>query len=171
MTFYERMVKRWGKYIAGRIVRYRRHKTVSPCPGYPVSYQYAVMNSRYARGYHTGEDYAASQGTRVQATSPGTVLFVGWGGNYGGWGGAYGTMVVVEQLSNFRRTGRPLRYAYCHLHTVNVRVGEKVVPGKKIGTVGSSGNATGSHLHFEVRRSPWGYGDDVHPVNAKRRRR
>ena len=49
--------------------------------------------------------------------------------------------------------GRRWSSAYAHLGTLAVRAGEKVERGQVIGRIGSSGNATGTHLHFEIRRA------------------
>ncbi len=88
--------------------------------------------------WHSGVDLAAPRGTLVLATLPGvaTVIRSVTG---------YGLHVIVDH-------GGGLSSLYGHLDTVMVVDGEALSQGEIIGTVGSSGNATGPHLHFEVRR-------------------
>lgn len=88
--------------------------------------------------WHSGIDLAAARDTPVRATLPGvvTVIVSATG---------YGLHVVIDH-------GGGLSSLYGHLDTVLVYSGDVVVAGQIIGTVGSSGNATGPHLHFEIRR-------------------
>ena len=88
--------------------------------------------------WHSGIDLAAARGTPVLATLPGiaTVILSATG---------YGLHVIIDH-------GGGLSSLYGHLDTVTVTTGAYVVGGEVIGTVGSSGNATGPHLHFEIRR-------------------
>jgi murein DD-endopeptidase MepM/ murein hydrolase activator NlpD len=87
---------------------------------------------------HTGIDYPAAHGTGVVAAGRGCVRSAGFDG------GGYGNLVVVEH-----RAGMTSWYA--HLASIAVRRGQCVVAGTPIGTVGSTGNSTGPHLHFELR--------------------
>lgn len=88
--------------------------------------------------WHSGIDLAAARGTPVMATLPGvvTVIVSATG---------YGLHVVIDH-------GGGLSSLYGHLDTVVVLSGDYVDAGQVIGTVGSTGNATGPHLHFEIRR-------------------
>jgi murein DD-endopeptidase MepM/ murein hydrolase activator NlpD len=88
--------------------------------------------------WHSGIDLAAARGTPVMATLPGvaTVIVSATG---------YGLHVIINH-------GGGLSSLYGHLDTVIVLSGEYVDAGQVIGTVGSTGNATGPHLHFEIRR-------------------
>ncbi|MGA7987251.1 MAG: M23 family metallopeptidase [Candidatus Dormiibacterota bacterium] len=90
------------------------------------------------RHWHSGIDLAAARGTPVMATLPGvaTVILSATG---------YGLHVVIDH-------GGGLSSLYGHLDTVTIASGEYVSGGAVIGTVGSSGNASGPHLHFEIRR-------------------
>ena len=88
--------------------------------------------------FHTGLDYPAGTGTPVVAAASGRVVFAGF--SAGGWG----RMVILAH-------GGVTRTLYAHLSRVNVRVGQVVSAGNQIGRVGSSGNSSGPHLHFEVR--------------------
>lgn len=94
---------------------------------------------------HKAIDIAASSGSPVYAAEDGTVSYVQiWDGSYDTTGMmSYGHMVEVRHAD-----GNTTLYA--HLSEINVQQGEKVVRGQRIGRVGSTGNATGPHLHFEV---------------------
>ena len=89
---------------------------------------------------HTGIDFPVQAGTQVAAAGVGVTEFAGW--NSGG----YGNLVVVRH-----RLGYTTWYA--HLSTITTWVGEKVEGGTRLGYVGSTGHATGPHLHFELRRN------------------
>src|SRR5262245_27423647 len=88
--------------------------------------------------FHAGIDLLAAAGTPVRAAAPGRVAYAGR--IDGGWG----KLVVVAHE-------RRVRTMYAHLSAVSVDVGERVATGTRVGAVGSTGNATGPHLHFEVR--------------------
>ena len=89
-------------------------------------------------GFHPGIDLAAPTGTPVAAAAPGTVVFAGRDG------GGYGTLVEVAH-------GNGVLSLYAHLSAITVRVGRAVATGNLVGRVGATGEATGPHLHFEVR--------------------
>ncbi|MFF3980727.1 transglycosylase family protein [Streptomyces sp. NPDC001828] len=110
---------------------------------------YHKAGSSWASGYHTGVDFPVSTGTSVKAVTSGTVVSAGWGGSYG-------YQVVIHHPD-----GRYSQYA--HLSAVNVKAGQKVNTGQRIGRSGATGNATGPHLHFEIRTGP-AYGSDVDPL-------
>ena len=57
-----------------------------------------------------------------------------------------------------------MKAVYAHLSQIDVKAGDRVRTGQKIGEVGSTGNSTGPHLHIEVRTSPWKYANkDIDP--------
>jgi murein DD-endopeptidase MepM/ murein hydrolase activator NlpD len=87
---------------------------------------------------HLGTDYAAASGTRVYSTADGTVTRAGW------WGG-YGRIVEVRHTNGYRT-----RYAHLSFIAKGIRRGTRVSQGQLIGNVGSSGLATGPHLHYEL---------------------
>jgi murein DD-endopeptidase MepM/ murein hydrolase activator NlpD len=88
--------------------------------------------------FHTGVDLPVPAGTGVVAGAPGRVAYAGW--LDGGWG----LLVAIAH-------GDGVRTLYAHLSRVEVRVGERVQTGWEVGRVGATGDATGPHLHFEVR--------------------
>lgn len=99
---------------------------------------------------HTGIDLSANRGDRVLAACAGTVYMAGWNGDYG---------ITVKILGQDQ-----LLYMYCHLSSTSVLNNQEVGAGETVGLAGSTGESTGPHLHFEVRRSPYNYGDDINPI-------
>ena len=96
---------------------------------------------------HKGVDYAAKRGTPVHASGDGKVIFKGKNGSYGRY-------IKIQHGSKYTTL-------YAHLNSYNkkIRVGKKVKQGQTIAYVGSSGLATGPHLHYEfhvngVHRNP-----------------
>ncbi len=89
------------------------------------------------RKFHSGIDFGASKGTPIYAFEAGLVEFAGWRGGYG-------KAVIINH-------GAGKSTLYGHASKLFVRQGERVVAGKKIGKIGSTGMSTGPHLHFEVR--------------------
>ena len=86
---------------------------------------------------HLGVDYGAPTGTAVQTVGDGVVESAGWQNGFGN--------VVHVRHSNDRVT------VYAHLSRIDVKKGQRVEQGQKIGAVGATGWATGPHLHFEFR--------------------
>ncbi|MDZ7892775.1 MAG: peptidoglycan DD-metalloendopeptidase family protein [Rhodoferax sp.] len=94
---------------------------------------------------HKGTDYGAPAGTPVRSVADGVVSFAGRQGGYGNY-------VVIRHPDNAAT-------AYAHMERIAVRAGQRVQQGQNIGTVGSTGTATGPNLHFEhlvkgVRSNP-----------------
>jgi murein DD-endopeptidase MepM/ murein hydrolase activator NlpD len=95
--------------------------------------------------FHSGVDLASGPGEPIRATADGIVSFAGWsGGN--------GNLVVIEHGFKFSTF-------YAHNKMVNVKVGQKVKRGDIVGYVGSTGNSTGPHVHYEV----WQAGKPLNP--------
>jgi len=89
------------------------------------------------RKFHTGIDIAARYGQPVKSTADGLVVYAGWKRGYGR------TVMIRHQLG--------FTTLYAHLSKIRVRIGNYVRKGQVIGYAGSSGYATGPHLHYEVR--------------------
>jgi peptidoglycan hydrolase-like protein with peptidoglycan-binding domain len=88
--------------------------------------------------FHSGVDFVAPAGTPVYAAGAGRVVYANWAD------GGYGFLVVVAHA-------RGERTWYAHLSRIDVRVGVWIGKGVRVGAVGATGDATGPHLHFEVR--------------------
>ncbi len=86
---------------------------------------------------HTGLDLAVSLGTSIYPIASGTVVTASYQGSYG-------NMIVIDH-------GNGVQSYYAHCNSINVSVGESVTTDTVIGTVGSTGNSTGPHLHLEIR--------------------
>ncbi|MBN1642112.1 MAG: M23 family metallopeptidase [Anaerolineae bacterium] len=91
----------------------------------------------YSGRWHNGLDIANGQGTPIRAADSGFVTFAGWQGN------GYGNIVIIDHRNGF------VTY-YAHLSTYYVTAGQSVGQGAIIAGMGSTGNSTGSHLHFEI---------------------
>ncbi len=106
----------------------------------PVS---GIITSRFGErssirsSVHTGLDLATSSGTPIAAAASGTVTF-------SGWKGSYGNLLVISH-------GNGVQTYYAHCSKLYVSAGTQVSQGQTIAAVGSTGNSTGPHLHFEVR--------------------
>jgi murein DD-endopeptidase MepM/ murein hydrolase activator NlpD len=91
-----------------------------------------------ANRFHAGLDIAAPRGTSVESAAPGRVVFAGF--SLGG----FGNLVIVNHSDG-------VATMYAHLDTIAVGRQQVVPGGFHLGTVGATGDATGPHLHFEVR--------------------
>lgn len=136
------------------IERWNHTPSIPPTAGY-LSSGFGIRISPFSRanetgdgllGYHAGFDITNADGTPIQATADGEVVQAGWMDRYG-----YGVVV--------RHTGR-LETLYAHMSKVRVKEGQKVTRGDILGDMGRTGNATGTHLHYEVRV-------DGRPVNPQ----
>jgi len=116
-------------------------KSISSGYGYRVDPIFRI------RRMHTGMDFSASRGTKVFATGNGVV-------SEAGRKAGYGNIVVINH-------GFGYTTVYAHLQKINVKPRQKVTRAQVIGTVGSTGKSTGTHLHYEVRY----HGTPVNPVN------
>jgi murein DD-endopeptidase MepM/ murein hydrolase activator NlpD len=122
---------------------------VRPAGGYITStYGYS---SNYGSSFHKGVDLGAGCNSSIFAASAGRVVYAGYG-----WNGGYGNYIILEHANG-------LRTAYGHIVAggILVSAGQNVAVGTKIARVGSTGNSTGCHLHFEVRPGGWNTTDPV----------
>jgi len=105
----------------------------APVTGSTVTSRFGMRRS----GYHTGIDLAVPTGTTIVAADGGVVTFAGWSGSYG-------KLIKITHSNGYATW-------YAHCSAILVSVGQQVGKGEPIGRVGSTGNSTGPHLHFEVR--------------------
>ena len=98
-------------------------------------------------GFHTGLDLATSTGTPIYASASGTVKFAGTQGGYG-------KLVIIDH-------GNGYQTYYAHCSAIYVTAGQNVNQGDNISAVGSTGNSTGPHVHFEIRYN----GSTLNPQN------
>ena len=117
----------------------------APLPSIPLSLAWPLTAPKIGdlfgpRGnaFHSGIDLRASSGTPVYAARAGRVVYADWAD--GGWG----FLVALDH-------GHGERTLYAHLSRIDVRRGVWIAQGVRVGAVGSTGDATGPHLHFEVR--------------------
>jgi murein DD-endopeptidase MepM/ murein hydrolase activator NlpD len=126
----------------------------APTRGYWLSAGYADKGTRWAHR-HTGQDFAVPTGTPVYAVGPGTVRVTTCGDGFG-------HQVLVRHDDGYFTQ-------YAHLSRIDVRKGERVTAGQRLGLSGATGNVTGPHLHFEVRITPY-MGSAVPPLPWLRRK-
>jgi len=128
-----------GRFILRRPIQPPANDLIDPTYGYGST-------ASGTREPHHGVEFSNPSGTPVHAAADGTVIFAGPDEEavYAPWGDFYGNLVVIEH-------GDHLFTLYAHLSKIDVLVGENVSTGDKVGEVGRTGGAIGSHLHFEVR--------------------
>jgi murein DD-endopeptidase MepM/ murein hydrolase activator NlpD len=119
-----------------------------PVPGTLTS-QYGMRESPFGAGkvHHAGVDISAREGTPIKAAADGIVSFSGSARNSG-------YVVVLEHGCGFSTI-------YAHNKKNHVKMGQKVKRGDPIASVGTTGNSTGPHLHYEVMKN----GKNVNPKN------
>ena len=122
----------------------------------PAAYKKVTSGMYYSESkrYHGAYDFGSAgiAGQPVYAVKDGTVIYTANLTN------SYGTHVIIRHSS-----GLYTLYAHGQAGSLSVSVGQKVSQGQQIMRVGSTGNSTGAHLHFEVRVGSGGYGDRVNP--------
>lgn len=100
------------------------------------------LKGQLTQGSHDGHvavDFGVPVGTRVQSTMSGKVVYAGWNNE------GYGNLVIVENGA--------YRTYYAHLSSIPVKVGQSIDEGEIIGLSGNTGNSTGPHLHYEIRKN------------------
>lgn len=116
---------------------------------FKVTCEYRRKGS-WACGWHTGIDLVCDNDT-IYGTCDGTVTKIGWDNSYGN----YITVKAPDGKYHW----------YCHLSKVTCKEGQKISRTTKIGVMGSTGNSTGKHLHFEIRNSSNKYADNSNPAD------
>lgn len=106
--------------------------------------------THYKTKWHTGVDFACSAGTPVYAVTDGTVYSAGYDSDFG-------NNIILA-------TSDGMYVVFAHMTNYVVGTGQAVVRGQNIGFVGSTGNSSGPHLHFEIRKAP-GFSRAVNDVN------
>ncbi|MFE2643448.1 M23 family metallopeptidase [Streptomyces nigra] len=127
---------------------------VAPVKKYSKSASFMQNGARWAHK-HSGQDFAVPTGTQVVAAHGGTVVKAG--GNGAGDGPAYGNAIVIKH-------GNGTYSQYAHLSRVEVKIGQVVKTGQEIAKSGNTGNSSGPHLHFEIRKTA-NYGSAIDPVS------
>jgi murein DD-endopeptidase MepM/ murein hydrolase activator NlpD len=97
------------------------------------------MGYRWSR-LHKGIDIARPSNRTIKAADNGIVVSAGWDS------GGYGNKIIIDHQNGYRTV-------YAHLASISVSVGQTVQEGSKIGVMGSTGDSTGVHLHFEVYKN------------------
>jgi murein DD-endopeptidase MepM/ murein hydrolase activator NlpD len=114
-----------------------------------ITTRYKKLGKMWSKGYHTGVDFAVPQGTEVIAVADGKI-------ENANWGKSYGTQAVQKVAGGW--------VIYAHLSKLDVKAGDVVKAGQKIGSSGNTGNSSGPHLHFEMRDNiRWSAGKDLDP--------
>ena len=120
----------------------------------PVKSGKITATMYYSSGkYHGAVDFGVSVGTPVYAAADGIVVTSTWGGS-----DRYGYYVKIKHYNGYYTL-------YAHASSLVAKVGQEVKQGDLIMYSGNTGNSTGPHLHYEVRKSPGGYNDRVNPMN------
>ncbi len=133
--------------VRGLTVRPEPDVAVLPLQGYRLTAAFGSGGGLWSSD-HTGLDFAAAEGTPLAAVRAGVVTQVGYDGSYGNK-----TVLTLEDGTEVW---------YCHQASQQVSVGDRVAAGDVVGSLGSTGNTTGPHLHLEVRVS----GEPVDPARA-----
>lgn len=110
-----------------------------PCPGYSRISSYFGYREQPLAGAstnHKGVDFAAPTGTPIYAAAAGTVTSAGYSGKAG-------NLIIINH-------GNGLQTYYMHCNKIYVKAGQQVSKGQNIAAVGTTGNSTGPHLHFQV---------------------
>jgi murein DD-endopeptidase MepM/ murein hydrolase activator NlpD len=149
----------FGEHTEAALIRYQRWAGLSadgragpatlrsvqqPAPRAPATLSFpvaAALGDRFGpRGdrFHSGIDLLAAAAAPVGAAGAGTVTFAGWEP------GGYGNLVVIDHANGVSSW-------YAHLSRIDVTSGASMTTATRVGLVGATGNATGPHLHFEVR--------------------
>ena len=112
-----------------------------------ITSQFGIRTLGNRRDYHTGIDIDAQTGALIKAAESGKVSF-------SGYINGYGNVVIIDHAGGYSTV-------YAHSSSNLVEEGQEVTKGEVICKSGSTGNATGSHLHFEIREN----GKPVNPLN------
>ena len=121
-----------------------------PYDNYTITCPYKKKGKLWKLGYHSGLDLVGKE-KQVKAICDGTVRVTAYDPK------GYGNYVSIQADDG-------KRILYCHLDIVSVCIGQRVKEGDVIGIEGSTGNSTGSHLHLEIRKSPYTSKSTIDPI-------
>ena len=142
-------LKSLGKAAEARAGEIAKNQWHLPTTGYRLTARFGMAGGLWSSN-HTGLDFAAASGTPIIAVANGVITKTGYAGAYGNQ-----TVQTLEDGTEIW---------YCHQTDDRRHASARpVIGGQQIGTVGSTGNSTGPHLHLEVRP---GGGDPVDPYQA-----
>lgn len=111
-----------------------------------ISSNFGNRNLKGKSDNHRGIDIAMRRGTRVDANISGKVIASGRAGKDNDYHSSYGNIVVIQDANN-------LKHIYAHLDKAVAKIGSTIEVGQQVGIVGSTGNSTGPHLHYEINKN------------------
>lgn len=111
-----------------------------------ITQGYGSASGSNGYSFHNGIDFGAPVGTPIVAAATGTVITASSGGPYGNH------VMIAHQLN-----GKTYTTVYAHMSSLNAHAGQRVSQGQQIGALGSTGNSTGPHLHFEIHVGGYSY--------------
>jgi murein DD-endopeptidase MepM/ murein hydrolase activator NlpD len=123
-----------------RDINYKHLPVVLPIPSMRMTKVTSIYGNRIINNdtsFHVGTDFSALMGTPVIASAAGQVVFAKYDDGYG-------NCIRIDSNNGVVST-------YAHLKEIRVTLGQQIEQGDLIGSVGSTGNSTGPHLHFEVQ--------------------
>ncbi|WP_026829229.1 murein hydrolase activator EnvC family protein [Exiguobacterium artemiae] len=120
-------------------------KFIRPASG-GVSQGFGPASGANGYTFHNGVDFSGPVGSPIRAAASGTVITAGSGG-------PYGNHVMISHFLD----GQVYTTVYGHMNSLSVSAGQTVTQGQTLGTLGSTGNSTGPHLHFELHIGGYQY--------------
>ena len=141
-------LQEFAKAAEKQSAKIRENQWILPLESYRITATFGLSSYLWS-SVHTGLDFSAPTGSTIRSVANGVVTEMGYDGSYGNK-----TVVTLDDGTELW---------YCHQTSQLVSVGDVVRGGESIGTVGSTGNTTGPHLHLEVRP---GGGDPVSPLST-----
>ncbi len=124
----------------------------------PLQHSMCTLSSPFgprSGGFHRGQDFAAADGTPIFAAQTGTVAHIGPAAGFGQW--------IVLDHPNSAGGGSTVYGHMWNAFATGLKKGDHVRAGQQIGFVGSNGDSSGPHLHFEVHPKAWSPGSQIDP--------